>query len=310
MNDMRTTLARALALGAVLAALVPAAHAAPVALENGYVRAGVNDAGTLGSNGNASPGILFDKTGTANYGVNDFLTPGTPFEGFYLSGGGRSWLSNNTGGSSFALGSPTSTGANGARWSGVSFDGAIGITNVYTLTTIAGRSVIDIGTTITNLGGTGLDGLQFLRTLDPDPDLNAFGSYDTTNTLVGANQACATGNASGQTICLFSQTEGFAQRAGISASWSQQPSDYLAGLNDGDGDNAIGLAYELGGLAAGGSVTLHYGYALGASIDVVAAPVPEPESYALMLAGLGMLGAVARAEVREPRSRGPIPPAP
>ena len=176
----------------------------------------------------------------------------------------------------------------------MSSDGFIGITNVYTLTTIAGRSGIDIGTTLTSLGGAGLDGLQFLRTLDPDPDLNAFGSYDTTNTLVGANQACATGNASGQTICIFSQTGGFAQRAGISEAWSTEPGEYLAGLNDGDGDNALGLAYELGGLGAGASVTLHYGYALGASIDGVAAPVPKPESYAMMLAGLGVLGAVAR----------------
>ena len=34
--------------------------------------------------------------------------------------------------------------------------------------------------------------------------------------------------------------------------------------------------------------------ATGPSVSVAAAPVPEPESYALMLAGLGLMGAIAR----------------
>ena len=122
---MRSSLVRVLALGAAVAGFASAAQAAPVTLENGYVRAGVSDTGTLGSNGNNPPGILFDKTGTGNYGVNDFLTPGTPFEGFYLSGGGRSWFADNGGFTNFASASPTSLGANSASWTGTSTDGAI-----------------------------------------------------------------------------------------------------------------------------------------------------------------------------------------
>ena len=52
-------------------------------------------------------------------------------------------------------------------------------------------------------------------------------------------------------------------------SWSQSPAAYLAGQNAGDGDYAIGLAFDIGDLAAGQSVSLDYSYAAGASISVV-----------------------------------------
>lgn len=43
-----------------------------------------------------------------------------------------------------------------------------------------------------------------------------------------------------------------------------------------------------------GSVGTMSGYPLSQTITAVAAPVPEPESYALLLAGLSLMGAVAR----------------
>ncbi len=51
---------------------------------------------------------------------------------------------------------------------------------------------------------------------------------------------------------------------------------------------------RIGDLAAGQSVSLDYSYAAGASIGVVTPSVPEPENVALMLAGLGLMGLVAR----------------
>ena len=91
------------------------ALATPVVIQNSSIKAGVSDFGTLGSDGSTSPGILFDPTGTSSYGVNDFLTPGTPWEGFYITAaGGYSEYSNNTtaggyhGGTTFATASPTS----------------------------------------------------------------------------------------------------------------------------------------------------------------------------------------------------------
>ncbi len=39
---------------------------------------------------------------------------------------------------------------------------------------------------------------------------------------------------------------------------------------------------------------------MAVKVESIAAPVPEPESYALMLAGLGVMGFVARRR-RQPR---------
>jgi hypothetical protein len=267
------------------------AFATPISIQNGYVLAGVSDYGTLGSNGTTSPGILFDKTGAGNYGVNDFLTPGTPFEGFYVKSSAGFAGANNTGSSSFGVSSPTALTATSGTWSGSS--GAYGITNTYTLTTASGRSEIAIHTVLTNTSGADISGLQFLRTLDPDPDVNAFGSYYTTNAVVNSSTACGTGPSSGQTICIDTNSS-IAHMAGVSSPWSTDPSDYLGGVNDGNGDYAIGLAFDIGNLAAGQSVSLDYSYAAGASIDVVTPSVPEPTNMALILASLGLIGVVAR----------------
>ena len=71
--------------------------AANAVLENLYVKAGVNETtGTLGSGGNTSPGLLYDSTGTGTFNTSyDYLTPGSPFEGFTVKQDGTSYMNNN-----------------------------------------------------------------------------------------------------------------------------------------------------------------------------------------------------------------------
>jgi hypothetical protein len=57
------------------------------------------------------------------------------------------------------------------------------------------------------------------------------------------------------------------------------------------GDNSVSLAYDIGTIAAGQSVTIGYSYTF-------AQAVPEPETYAMLLAGLGLMGFVARRRQR------------
>lgn len=277
-----------LALG--LAVAVPAS-AATVTISDAFVLAGVNEIGTLGSNGNTSPGILYDPTGTSTYGINDFLTPGTPFEGFYISSGSTNiaW-SNNTGDTTFADVNPTSLTAGSATWTGTS--GGLQVTHLYSVSTVAGLSVIDITTTLTNIGTADLLDLRFLRTLDPDPDVNAFGTFFTDNTRVSENQSCGTGVNSDQTICLFTDSA-ITHNSGVTDEWSVFPNVYLAGPFDGDGDFSIGLAFLLGNLGAGQSITFGYDYRFGATRDVVIGDaVPEPSTVVLLGFGLAA-GAVA-----------------
>ena len=283
---------KSLFAGGFLLAGMSASQAA-VVIENGYVQAGVSDYGTLGSNGNTSPGILFDATGSGNYGNNDFLTPGTPFEGFYVTASGYSAGSNNDGWpSDFGTNAPTSTGATSATWTGS--DGILSVTNAYSLSTGAGQTVIGITTTLTNMSGAALTSLQFLRTLDPDPDVNPYGYYATNNAVISADQACGTGTWSGQTICIYSNS-GFAHEAGVSSGWSTSPADYLTGLNDGNGDYTIGLGFDLGTLDAGNSLTLTYSYNSAATLaQASATDVPEPATMLLLGAGFAGLGLARR----------------
>ena len=272
---------------AIGAAAITSQAMATAVIQNGFIRAGISDFGTLGSNRATSPGILFDPTGTSTYGVNDFLTPGSPSELFAVTAdGGYSKSSNNAGSTSFASFVLSAITGTSATATGLSLDGTMRVVNTYSLTTIAGLSKIDITTTLTNLRTTSLTGLKLLRETDPDPDVNAFGSFFTNNVIVSDDLACGTGPNSGQTICINS-TSLFTHKAGINASWpSVNPDLYLSGINDGNGDYSIGIAFLLGSLAPNASVTVNYSYNLAADFTAATGDgaVPLPGTLGLLLA--------------------------
>ena len=68
-------------------------------LQNEWIKAGVNaNTGTLGSGGGTSPGLLFDPTHTSTFNAGyDYLTPGSPFDGFSLKVDSANKTNNNTG---------------------------------------------------------------------------------------------------------------------------------------------------------------------------------------------------------------------
>ncbi len=133
--------------------LVPAAaQASSLILSGDYIKIGLNDLGTLGYNGGTSPGILYDGTGTGTFNPSyDYLTPGSPFEGFVITGSdGTPFFKNNnnvgtvditgvlTDYSGLAYGGVTYD--NRAVWTG-DFAGTLSITNDYFFTPTARRSV-------------------------------------------------------------------------------------------------------------------------------------------------------------------------
>src|SRR6056300_18051 len=136
-------------------------------LENDYIKAGVNGtAGTFGSGGNTSPGLLFDSTGTGTFDTGyDYLTPGSPFDGFSIKIDGVNTTNNNGSSSSWTDSDGLADGDGTLTWQGTNSDYASWqIENVYSLG--ATSQFIDIDTNIT--AGSDATTVYFGRFIDPD----------------------------------------------------------------------------------------------------------------------------------------------
>src|SRR5210317_1572738 len=93
-------------------------------LENDYVKAGVNGtSGTFGSGGNTSPGLLFDSTGTGTFNTSyDYLTPGSPFDGWSIKIDGVNTTNDNGSSSSWTDSDGLSDTTDGFTWQGTNSD--------------------------------------------------------------------------------------------------------------------------------------------------------------------------------------------
>ena len=247
-----------------------------------YLFITLNSNGYIG-NGNTAPGIEHDPTGSSTFSSgSDYLTPGSPFEGFYLTGTGSGFtnISANNGDGYITGFGNSGTLTNNSTSSLVDFvwtdsNSAVTLTNEYKYSDTSQN--IQITTTIT--ANTNISNLQFLRTTDPDQDSSTVlgdNATSSTNNSIGINSgsinipasdvACAAGPVrSSLTICMYTNSS-VSHQAGVSSGWTTSPSDYLqsAPLNDGNGDYTIGLGFNIGSLTTGSSAVLNYSYLFSA----------------------------------------------
>jgi hypothetical protein len=243
-------------------------------LVNEYVKVGVNETtGTLGSGGNTSPGILYDSTGAGAFNTSyDYLTPGSPFEGWsvrIVDGSGnliRQYHNNNayttevTGGA--WVGTPT---ASSAVWAVSNSD--FNLQHTYSLP--SGKQYLDITTAIT--ANVAMPGIYFARFTDPDARAAAGDSSATDNVrgygvIPQTNVVFSEATTSRYALGLYSVASNV--NTSISPSWSSNPQDYYAntsGHNVVRGDYTIGIAFYSSGLAIGDIVTYNYSYIFGPS---------------------------------------------
>ena len=278
---MKKKIFTGLATGAMLFSVMTVAQAASIIMEGNYVRTAISDDGTLGYGGGTSPGLLHDATGTGTFSVDDYLTPGDPFELFSVKSTQTGLLINNNDSSSDSIsGSVSDTSASSSYDHHVTWTGTYGSYLSITTETFFNDNDerVSFSTVLTALQD--LNGLEFLRSIDPDPDVNTYGSFDTVNgrgydangdgdfndagDVAPEDWVHAEGTSTGLTLGLYSDSA-YTHNTGVTA-WSSDPTDFLNGTDIGNGDNTIGIAFSIGDLMTGESATLDYSYIMGANL--------------------------------------------
>jgi hypothetical protein len=257
------------------------ASAANLILDGDYVKIGVNEAtGTLGSGGNTPPGILYDSTGTGTFNPSyDYLTPGSPFEGWTLKYNSTTVYNNNAGMTGLAGG--VLTGYDGVAHNGATYDNrAVWTNTTHTDFDILhdyrfnnNQQFVDISTVVT--AKTAMTGIYFGRFTDPDARAAA-GDSSSTDNVVGygaiptTNVVFSEALSSRYALGLYSADTNV--NAAVSAGWSTDPTVYYAGgtsygsgVNFGRGDHTIGMGWYLASLSAGSTATFSYSYIFGPS---------------------------------------------
>jgi hypothetical protein len=244
-------------------------------LENDYVKAGVNGtSGTFGSGGNTSPGLLFDSTGTGTFNTSyDYLTPGSPFDGWSIKIDGVNTTNNNGGGgASWTDSDGLSDTTDGFTWQGTNSDYA-GWQVEHNYSLGATSQFIDIETNITAGSSASDSTVYFGRFIDPDARA-ADGDSSSTDNVLGysgipdSNVAFSEALSSRYALGLYSTNSNV--DAGITG-WSSEADAYTENAVDGDGsltntgDNTIGLTWVWSGVQAGDILTAEYAYIFGPS---------------------------------------------
>ena len=240
-------------------------------LENDYVRAGVNGTtGTFGSGGNTSPGLLFDSTGAGDFNTSyDYLTPGSPFDGFSVMVDGTNYTNNNSGSTGITGdGNGLTDGDGTLSWTGGVTD-VFDITNTYSLGSTS--PYVDITSQITM--GTDATDLYFGRFIDPDARA-ADGDSSATDNVLGygaipdSNVAFSEATVSRYALGIYSTDSNV--DAGITR-WTTDADSYTENAVDGDGsltntgDNTIGLSWHWSSVSVGDILTASYAYIFGPS---------------------------------------------
>jgi len=282
---------RKIVLAAALAAAFGGAQAASTLITNGTLMATVADNGTFDT---AGPMLQW-------HGV-DFVIPGTPASWFVFDNGTSTSTSYSVTGTFAFPGSKTYPAGSAASTTTVIGDWS------FTQTTAAvSANKLTVHLDITNNGKSPVTGAQFSVGIDPDQDMSALGGYstfDTKNTILGAGGSAAvsaTGARTGYTVTLANTTSAAATAVaayidGVHGCCGPvTPAEVFFGAQavsfSNYVDDSINLGYKFGTIGVGDTVSIGYSYTFSAA-------VPEPETYALMLAGLGAIGFIARRRGR------------
>ncbi len=278
-------------LAAAAALLMGGAQAAPTTISSGLITATINDAGNFASSSDPSP----TPSGTPglSYGGVEYVNHGTPISWYRFQ--------NSAGDVTASLGSNPFSAVTYGAGTTAAVSLAFGSLSFVQTVAINSANILSVSVMITN-NGADMRSVKWGVGFDPDQGISIDGSpnFATDNTILsqGANAAVRAsygGFETGfHTVTLRNTTSASAYSiaAYIDPYSCCSPVDPSVALSAGQlagyflaGDNSISLAYDLGMLASGKTASFGYEYVFA---------VPEPESYAMFLAGLAMIGVMVR----------------
>ena len=268
---------------ALCGTLVSAAQAAPITISGfGTTAARIDDAGYFSPSG--ALGLSFMGREYVNHGTfasNWWLNANGATVAIADEATGSNPLSSTAfaiGGSSIAV--VTNLLSGGGGW------------NVIETVSIPSSGHVAVKVQLTNNTGATVDHVQWGVGIDPDQGIPGGVGFETTNTIGGlGNLSSVTAKSlDGWALTLHNTTSAsaFAIAPYVDPSACCSPVDPAVMLaaaqgigNYGFADHSINLAYDLGSIANHHSVSFGYEYIMA---------VPEPETYAMLLAGLGLVG--------------------
>ena len=281
MNFKKTCIALALAGG-----FVSVANAAPTVISNGGTSATINDSG------------LFDSStalGLSNGGL-EYINHGTFASNYTLrTSAGIIATADQAVGTN-----PFGAISFGATASAVSTSGSLAGWGYLSTVTTTSPGHLVYAVTITNNTGKDSVGALWGFGIDPDQGIPGGFGFSTTNVIngVGLVSSVTATSSDGYFITLKDVTGAGAQlvQPYVDPTNCCAPVDPLLMYSAAQGtgsygffDHSINLAFTLGKdgvLQNGESTVLGYELIMGA--------VPEPETYAMFMAGLGLMGFIAR----------------
>ena len=262
-----------------------------IIMDSGYVQAGVSDDGTFGVGDTNPPGILYDENGTGNYGVDDYLTPGTPWEFFTLeitADTNVTYTNNNDWYGSPEMPTYITGDTHQVTATSETPDGLLRMVQTYTLE--EGSKVLQVNVTVENISDSTIENVKYARGIDPDVDVVEYKIFETNNTRGYDGSAeglpvfpvtdvvIAEGEKTKKVISLLYTGE-LPHNTNIDSEWGMLPSKILEGQDDGYGDNTINLAIDLGAMEPGDIKEFSFAYVLGDNLPDLAgilSPPPAP----------------------------------
>lgn len=270
---------------AIAAALAVAfsggAFAATTTISNGSLVAAIGDNGTFDVSGPmGTPGL--------SWGGSEFVNIDTPASWFVFNASGTDMTSYSIGPTSAFTGSVT-YGAGPFAATTV----AVGGWSFSQTVLAANPNKLTVTLNITNNTGSAVAGMY---SVGFDPDQDGTGKNTTVNKIIatgGGSAVSATGPIGMKMVTLQNDTSASAFsifpyiNAGNCCGVVSPVGPAFQGVGfTTTADDSINLIYDLGRIADGQTVSIGYSY--------VFAAVPEPGTYALLLAGLGAIGFVAK----------------